>query len=231
MNAALAEAHALIERCERAGAPAEIGQALYTMLRGYGARSLVLADRRGDAVRHFALEGPDGWYDYYFKNDLRRGNPVFRNLNRRSAAFVWSEMDDSQPGDRRWFNALKEFEMPDGMSVPSHGPGGHLGWISFTAERIEMSPLERQVIALAGLALHDRLRALTGAGDTPAVSLTERERDSLSFVAQGKSDWEISVILGISQSTAHAHVENAKRKLGARTRPQAIARLIALGGL
>ena len=114
------------------------------------------------------------------------------------------------------------------MSVPSHGPNGQLGWISFTAERIELSPLERQAISLAGLALHDRLRMLAGAVGKP-VHLSERERDCLGFVAQGKSDWEISVILSISQSTVHTHVENAKRKLGARTRAQAVARFMCQG--
>ncbi|MFT3810029.1 MAG: autoinducer binding domain-containing protein [Micropepsaceae bacterium] len=228
MNAVLADAHALIERCTQANSPAEIGQAFYNVVRKFGAKSLVVADRHGEITRHFTLEGPEGWYDYYFKHDLRRGNPVFRNLRRRSTGFVWSEIDDRCAGDQRWFDALDEFEMPDGMSVPSHGPNGQLGWISFTAEEIDMGPVERQAIALAGLALQDRLRVLAGAIDAP-VSLSDRERDCLGFVAQGKSDWEISVILSISQSTVHTHVENAKRKLSARTRAQAVARFICQG--
>ena len=228
MNAVLADAHALIQRCTEVETPAGIGQAFYDVLRRYGAKSMVLADRAGERVRHFALEGPEGWYDYYFKHDLRRGNPVFRNLRRRSTGFVWSEIDDRCAGDKRWFDALDEFEMPDGMSVPSHGPGGRMGWVSFTVERIDLDPLERQAISLAGLALHDRLRVLAGDLEEP-VSLSERERDCLGFVAQGKSDWEISVILSISQSTVHTHVENAKRKLGARTRAQAVARFICQG--
>lgn len=228
MNAILADAHALIAHCTDVKTPAEVGRALYDVLRGYGAKSMVLAERLGETVRHFALEGPEGWYDYYFEHDLRRGNPVFRNLARRATGFVWSEIDDRIPGDDRWFDALEAFEMPDGMSVPSHGPGGRMGWVSFTVERLEMSPLERQAISLAGLALHDRLRVLAGDIETP-VSLSERERDCLGFVAQGKSDWEISVILSIAQSTVHTHIENAKRKLGARTRAQAVARFIYQG--
>ena len=48
-------------------------------------------------------------------------------------------------------------------------------------------------------------------------------------MAEGKSDWEIGVILGVCQATAHTHVENAKRKLGAKSRPQAVARAVRLG--
>jgi DNA-binding CsgD family transcriptional regulator len=61
-----------------------------------------------------------------------------------------------------------------------------------------------------------------------APKLTPRELDCLAFVAEGKSDWEIGVILGLAQATVHCHIENAKRKLAAKTRPQAISRLVAL---
>jgi LuxR family quorum sensing-dependent transcriptional regulator len=55
--------------------------------------------------------------------------------------------------------------------------------------------------------------------------LTDRERDSLALVADGKTGWEISVIPGISEATARFHVDNGRRKLGAVTRAQAVARL------
>jgi LuxR family quorum sensing-dependent transcriptional regulator len=59
------------------------------------------------------------------------------------------------------------------------------------------------------------------------VHLTDRERDALAWVAEGKSDWEISVILGVSEGTARFHVDNARKKLGAVNRAQAVARLAA----
>jgi LuxR family quorum-sensing transcriptional regulator LasR len=40
---------------------------------------------------------------------------------------------------------------------------------------------------------------------------------------QGKSSWEMSVILGISERTANFHVFNIMRKLGATNRAQAVA--------
>lgn len=57
------------------------------------------------------------------------------------------------------------------------------------------------------------------------VKLTDRERDAVAWVAEGKSDWEISVILGVSESTIRFHVNNARKKLGAVNRAQAVARL------
>ena len=57
--------------------------------------------------------------------------------------------------------------------------------------------------------------------------LTARERDALRWVAAGKSDWEIAVILGVSQTTVRFHVDNARRKLGAVNRAQAVAMLLS----
>jgi len=49
---------------------------------------------------------------------------------------------------------------------------------------------------------------------------------SRPLVAEGKTDWEISVILGIAEATVRSHVDNARRKLGAINRAQAVARLV-----
>jgi DNA-binding CsgD family transcriptional regulator len=62
-----------------------------------------------------------------------------------------------------------------------------------------------------------------------APLLSERERDCLAYVAQGMSDADIARKLAIAPSTAHFYIEKAKRKLGAKTRAQAVAHLIAAG--
>jgi LuxR family transcriptional regulator, quorum-sensing system regulator CviR len=59
--------------------------------------------------------------------------------------------------------------------------------------------------------------------------LTGREREILNWLKQGKSSWDTSVILGISQSTVNFHITNIIRKLGACNRSQAIAIAIHKG--
>lgn len=81
---------------------------------------------------------------------------------------------------------------------------------------------------MAGLLLTERLMELAApADDVPA--LTERERDCLAFVADGRTDWEIATLLGISESTVRFHLNSARRKLGAVNRAQAAARLAVRG--
>ena len=47
------------------------------------------------------------------------------------------------------------------------------------------------------------------------------------LAAQGKSDWEIGRLLGISESTVHKHIEDAKRRFGVSTRIQLVVRGLA----
>jgi DNA-binding CsgD family transcriptional regulator len=54
-------------------------------------------------------------------------------------------------------------------------------------------------------------------------SLTSREIEVLTWVARGKSAWEIGEILHITKRTVDEHVRAATRKLGAVNRTQAVA--------
>ena len=49
-------------------------------------------------------------------------------------------------------------------------------------------------------------------------------------MAEGKTDWEIGTIMGVSEATARFHVDNARRKLGAVNRAQAVACYVAANG-
>ncbi|HVD31503.1 MAG TPA: LuxR C-terminal-related transcriptional regulator [Methylomirabilota bacterium] len=56
-----------------------------------------------------------------------------------------------------------------------------------------------------------------------ASVLTPRQRQIVTLISQGATDVEISSVLGISRSTAHKHVQNARRRMRAKTRSQLVA--------
>ncbi len=64
--------------------------------------------------------------------------------------------------------------------------------------------------------------------ETRAV-LSEREKEVINWLKRGKSSWDISVILGISERTVNYHVYNIMEKLNVTNRPQAVAVAIHLG--
>lgn len=54
-------------------------------------------------------------------------------------------------------------------------------------------------------------------------SLTSREIEVLTWVARGKSAWEIGEILNITKRTVDEHAQTAVRKIGAVNRAHAVA--------
>lgn len=56
-----------------------------------------------------------------------------------------------------------------------------------------------------------------------------RELEILGLLAEGATDPQIAKQLGLSPATVQTHVRNAKAKLGAKTRAQAVAMSLGLG--
>ena len=62
-----------------------------------------------------------------------------------------------------------------------------------------------------------------------SVKLTPRELDCLSLLAQGKRTGQIADQLDIKPVTVEFHISNARNKLAAKTREQALVSAIMLG--
>lgn len=62
-----------------------------------------------------------------------------------------------------------------------------------------------------------------------AVRLSRREIECLQGLARGLYDAQIAKDLGLSHSTIRLHLKNARAKLAARTREQALVKAVLLG--
>ncbi len=63
-----------------------------------------------------------------------------------------------------------------------------------------------------------------------AITLTEREIETLTWSARGKTSSEIAMIIGLTKRTVDFHIENSRRKLDVATRTEAVVKA-ASGGL
>src|SRR5262249_34637051 len=116
-----------------------------------------------------------------------------------------------------------------GLIVPVRRGGKLLGIVMYAGVRCRIGPIERSMLHLLAhtaivhaLALKD-LAPGAAAASQPVSDLSPRELQCLQWASRGKTDAEIGLILGISARTARFHIENAKKKLGAATRVQAVA--------
>lgn len=166
--------------------------------------------------------GSPGWHHICFED-----NPLLAAVEQRLPAFTYSQM---APKDQKRFGAYweawSEGSISDGFGMLSFGRGRRVASLSLAFEAMDGSPLEQAAIRMAGMMLLERSIQIAGVGED-APKLSRRERDCMAYVAMGKTDWEIGQILSIAQATAHLHVENARRKLGAANRAHAVARMAA----
>ena len=104
------------------------------------------------------------------------------------------------------------------------------GLVTLAGPRRAFEADERSRLTMLSYCFHQRLRNLAPKHGFafPPVGLTRREIDVLRLIARGATDRGVARKLGISPSTAHEHLENAKRKLNVSTRAEAIAIAVSL---
>ncbi|MDZ4374251.1 MAG: LuxR C-terminal-related transcriptional regulator [Phenylobacterium sp.] len=221
--------------------PSAASEGFFASLSGVGASYMQTRLYRRPLIpltseAHYAAGGvvtriaPETWrlgtpaFDYVcFEN-----NPLLEAIRGGLTRYRFS---DFAPHDERRFGAyweaMGEAGIADAVCATSYGRHRTIASLHLGFEDPDLAPDDTLAIQLAGLMLTEQLVTFAGPPDTEAVRLTDRERDALAWVAEGKSDWEISVILGLSETTVRFHVDNGRRKLGAVNRAQAVARLAA----
>src|SRR5690606_7629182 len=118
-----------------------------------------------------------------------------------------------------------------GIGLPIHGPSGPSALITVATDDARLArPNLGNLGELQLLAsfLHEASRRLTKPSARDQVHLTARELDCLRWAAEGRTSWEISQELGVSERTVVFHLQNAARKLGVLGRRQAIAKAMSL---
>jgi DNA-binding CsgD family transcriptional regulator len=154
-------------------------------------------------------------------------NPLLTPIREGRTRYRFS--DFAPRGDPRYgdyWDALGEARIHDVLCATSYGADGMIASLHLGFGEADLEEERSLAVQVAGLVLTERLMTFAARESPPPVRLTPRERDSLALVADGKTDWEISVILSVSEATARFHVDNGRRKLGAVTRAQAVARLV-----
>jgi|tagenome__1003787_1003787.scaffolds.fasta_scaffold20781069_2 DNA-binding CsgD family transcriptional regulator len=86
--------------------------------------------------------------------------------------------------------------------------------------------LARDVEVLATY-FHGHVLRIFGKDSTDHLLVSARELDCLKWTAAGKTAWEASVILGISERTVRFHLNAAREKLNCTTTTQAVAKAVA----
>lgn len=182
---------------------------------------------------------PLQWADYYDGRALGLSDPVHRASHVTSVGFRWSRMPEMiplTPEDRHVLALGREQGIGDGFTVPANVPGEARGSCSFANQAGR--PVPETVLPLAQLAgafaFEGARRLWSQRGHLaapPNPVLTDRQRDCTLWAARGKSDWEISRILGVSEETVARHIKQACARYGVSKRTSLAIRTLFDGTL
>jgi LuxR family quorum-sensing system transcriptional regulator CciR len=178
---------------------------------------------------------PDAWRALIRARAYYRDDPVLSAVQRSAAGFLWSDLPKILSLSARQTEILAAAStcgLGEGFTVPINVPGEFLGSCSFATRRgrelrQEILPAAQYVGCFAFEAAR-RIGAIHGARDEEESkpTLTPRQFDCVVLVAQGKSDWHIGQLLGISQETVHQHIEAAKKRYQVASRTQLVVRAL-----
>lgn len=176
---------------------------------------------------------PDEWVEYFDRHRLGTSDPIHRAAQVTSVGFDWARLDRMirlTADDRRILTMARDHGLIDGFTVPANVPGEARGSCSFVyAPGDTADPAALPVAQLAGAFGFEAARRIWrmrhGATLAPPT-ITERQRDCLLWVARGKTDWEISRILGVSQETVIQHMKQARDRYGVQKRTSLLIRAL-----
>lgn len=179
------------------------------------------------------LHYPQAWVKYFSTENLALRDPVFMTAKRQLLPFGWSDRAFRKalaPDQLKILAEAAEAGLADGFTIPLHSPGALPASCSLVFGPDGVDPLDVRNAHWCAVYAHEAarrvLRAQQALRRTP---LSEREREALEYVARGKDDYSIGVLMRIQESTAHNTVQRAMKKLGVATRVQAVILAMADG--
>jgi DNA-binding CsgD family transcriptional regulator len=197
----------------------EVGRALLRVSAVFGLSEALIVD----LTKRTGQIGPSVLFASATREHVDAADAVYPLHLHTSAAAA--RMSDRLIVASRTQNALPpHLKHKEGLVVPVHADGQAHWYVAFAGISPDLSARAQSVVGAAVQAAFGRIRELS---ERSQPDLTRRETQCLRWVADGKTDRQVAVILEISPRTVRFHIDNAKVKLGVATRIQAVAKQLS----
>jgi DNA-binding CsgD family transcriptional regulator len=179
---------------------------------------------------------PTDWMDYYMKRGYFTQDPIPKHAFTTTAAYTWEHVVETctiSAGQKRLMNEAEDAKLRSGAAVAIYGPNFEVAGVGLASTVGGVNPSGDTLSLLRALSYQFHLAYsqfdLPRAQPLKHVYLTPREREILSYSAEGKSIPAIGAIVSISEATVKFHLKNIYAKLDVSTRQTAVVKAIRLG--
>ena len=181
---------------------------------------------------------PDNWIERYNDQNYFFVDPILKAAWRNYFPFRWDRLDRSTDLSRQQTEMFRDAEsigMNSGMTIPLHGPADGLSALSLASDMpwaefdARWDELRADFFTIAAYTHEAIVAAATRPRHQPEVHLSSRELECLKWTSEGKTTWEISQILSLSEDTTRFYLREAARKFGVHSKHHAVVKAIGVG--
>lgn len=173
---------------------------------------------------------PEEWLDLYKKNDFYKIDPISKENFTNFKLQFWTDTYKKWDYPIEFISAAKDFNINNGYAFGVRNLKGTEGSIFSIAGKFKDHTRHRFILDNLTPHLHNAFNTVLSLSMNKAsFDLSTREIEILNWIKQGKSTWDISAILTISERTVKFHVNNIMLKLDAVSRTHAVAIALSAG--
>ncbi|QDC00361.1 LuxR family transcriptional regulator [Mesorhizobium sp. 8] len=201
---------------------------------GFGSFIMTGLPSTGNDVEPLVIANgwPVAWSDRYREQAYFADDPISKWSMTRTRPFQWRDawrMHMQTERVKQINGEAKEHGMADGIAYPMRSIGGWQAVVSLASEYpLDIGPGGEALLHMASLYFHMRATEILSARSQVPL-LSARQREILSWIAAGKSSWEISEILSIAQDTVSNHVKAIRERMNVNTAVQAVVLALKSG--
>jgi DNA-binding CsgD family transcriptional regulator len=175
------------------------------------------------------------WADLFIEQKYYLDDPVLLTCQRTNIAFPWQEMQGLIPFTKRHERVIREAArhgLRNGFTLPVGVIGEPPGCCSFVTGKARLpSRARRRAASLIGAEAFCQARRLSGypARARYPPRLSRRKLECLRYLALGKTDGEIAIILGLSHATIRTYMTLLRRDFDVVSRAQLAVAALRFG--
>ena len=173
---------------------------------------------------------PAEWLDLYFERDFHLIDPIILEHFTSYGVQYWTDTYKKFGCPKEFIALAEDFELKRGYACGIMDRTQREASLFSLAGAVSDHPRNRTILDILVPHLHQALCQVSrGKRVHSTVALSVREQEVLIWIREGKSSWEISMILAISERTVKFHTAAILNKLGATNRAHAVAIALSCG--
>jgi LuxR family transcriptional regulator, quorum-sensing system regulator CviR len=174
---------------------------------------------------------PEEWVNLYIKKDFHKVDPVFKEHFENFRIQYWGDTYDKIRPPKEFRYLAEDFNLRNGYTYGTRNLRvTKASLISLSGKHMVKEDRIEVILRILAPHMHQVVeRVVRKKKLDQTARLTKREQEALKWLAYGKTTWETSVIMGISERTVRFYVESIMHKLDADNRSHAIAIALELG--